>query len=360
MLMRRLLSFTLLPALLFCSLPVQAADLMDWLEDASHALHEHTELHEDEGKDAAVLLTLTTSENEMYPKISPDESSMFTVAGKRGHQLVDVRRVVDGERMNIIADYEQQVHDSAAWYGDDQMTFLSYRGDSLSLWQKQVEGGKIRRLNRRIDGELRSPQILTDGSLVAVRFKQHGRHRTPGLTGDRPVRFENWQQKDYQQYITRINELGAEKELAPGSNPALSPDGNRLVFTMQDEHYWHLFLMNIDGSDRVQLTEGKHIDTQPTWSRDGKWIAFTSNRSSEMDGHHGGKDWDIWLIGRDGRDMMRLTADAARDGAPMIANGHVYFHSDRAVEKSILKKRKHRGRSSGFHIWVLTLPAKVS
>jgi len=360
MLMHGFLSFMLLPALLFCSVPLQAADLMDWLQDAGHALHEQAESHEEDGGDAAVLLTLTASENEMYPKISPDETFMFTVAGKRGQPLIDLRRVVDGERLDIIADYEQQVQGSAAWYGDDQMTFLSYRGDSLSLWQKQVEGGKIRRLNRRIDGELRSPMVLADGSLVGVRLSRQARNRPLSLAKNRVPRFDNWQQKPFQQHITRMNALGAEKELAPGSNPSLSPDGNRLVFTMQDGHYWHLFLMNIDGSDLVQLTEGKYTDAQPAWSHDGKWIAFTSNRPGSAGKHHSGKDWNIWLIGRDGRDMMRLTDNPARDGAPMIANGHVYFHSDRAVEKSLLKKRKHRGRSSGFHIWVLTLPAKVS
>ena len=69
-------------------------------------------------------------------------------------------------------------------------------------------------------------------------------------------------------------------------------------------------------------------------------------------------NWDIWAIGRGGRNLTRLTLDKARDGAPNVgANGRVYFHSDRQVVSEKQKLHQVRGGTAGFHIWSVSLPA---
>jgi len=344
--------------LMLASPAVQADDLMDWLHEAAgNALHSA----EADG-DHASLLTLEPGENEMYPKVSPDGRHLLTVSGKHAKPVISLRMVENGDPVNVVSDFDQQVMDSIAWHGTDQVTFLSYRADSLGLWQKPVIGGMIRRLYRRLDGELMTPLVLDDGSMIVVRLNKVQDH--PLMQSDKKqlqATFVNWQLRGYQSNIARISEQGAETELTPGANPSLSPDGSRLVFSIQNGHHWHLFMMNTDGSDLVQLTEGDSIDVQPTWSPDGKWIAFTSNRGSMVDGHAAKENWDIWMIGRNGRNLMRLTVDPASDGAPSIANnGRVYFHSDRKVSREESKTRRINGGTAGFHIWGVPLPAKVS
>src|SRR5689334_15307549 len=49
----------------------------------------------------------------------------------------------------------------------------------------------------------------------------------------------------------------ALRVLVPGGrSPALSPDGRRVVFGLRDGNAQHLWVSDLDGTNRVQLTSG--------------------------------------------------------------------------------------------------------
>ena len=92
---------------------------------------------------------------------------------------------------------------------------------------------------------------------------------------------------------------------ALASNPAVSPDGTRVVYQRtvpdpEDNIYrTHIYIAPVDGSrpPRALTTIGSK-NTGPAWSPDGTTLAFVSNRS------HGSQ---AWLMPLDGGEAIRLT-----------------------------------------------------
>jgi Tol biopolymer transport system component len=85
-----------------------------------------------------------------------------------------------------------------------------------------------------------------------------------------------------------------------------------------------LYIANADGSGEHALTKRGTLDYNPTWSRKGDWIAFTSERASSA---------DIYRIHPDGSALERLTDDPAFDDqAAFSPDGqHLVFVSTRAA-----------------------------
>ena len=79
----------------------------------------------------------------------------------------------------------------------------------------------------------------------------------------------------------------------------VSPDGKEIAFDLLGD----LYTMPIGGGEAKPLTSGIAWDMQPRYSPDGKWIAFTSDRS-------GGDN--IWVIGRDGKSPQQVTKETFR------------------------------------------------
>ena len=67
------------------------------------------------------------------------------------------------------------------------------------------------------------------------------------------------------------------------TNPAWSPDGRYIAFSGSVGGISDLFYYDLDTDDIVQLTNDKYADLQPNWSPDGTTLAFASDRGPETD-----------------------------------------------------------------------------
>ena len=82
------------------------------------------------------------------------------------------------------------------------------------------------------------------------------------------------------------------------SAPRWSPDGRRLVFDGRPDGHADLFVVDADGKLPRRLTEAPSDEVNGSWSRDGAWIYFGSNRSYV---------WEIWKMPTDGGEPVQVT-----------------------------------------------------
>ena len=61
-------------------------------------------------------------------------------------------------------------------------------------------------------------------------------------------------------------------------NPTWSPDGKRIAFSAQVGGVTDLFIYDLDGGQLERLTDDPYADLEPAWSPDGQKIAFVTDR----------------------------------------------------------------------------------
>jgi len=76
--------------------------------------------------------------------------------------------------------------------------------------------------------------------------------------------------------------------------PAWSPDGTKIAFERWQDGNFEIFVMNADGTEVHQLTDGGKDSIRPVWSPDGTRIAFS----------HGNGNYQIFLMNADGTTVI--------------------------------------------------------
>ena len=92
---------------------------------------------------------------------------------------------------------------------------------------------------------------------------------------------------------------------APDVWPTWSPDGRKIAFlSLRDEDDSEIYAMDADGNNPVNLTNNPGQDAEPFWSSDGSKILFTSWRDD---------DSEIYAMDPDGSNPVNLTNSPERD-----------------------------------------------
>jgi Tol biopolymer transport system component len=101
--------------------------------------------------------------------------------------------------------------------------------------------------------------------------------------------------------------------------------GARRRYNWDFDPHMDIFAADLDGRNLQRLTDERGYDAEGAYDREGKQVAFCSDRDGEP---------DIYLMNADGSDVRQLTNVAGYDGGPFISpNGKwIIFRSDRKRE----------------------------
>ncbi|GAB3735460.1 DPP IV N-terminal domain-containing protein [Spirosoma lituiforme] len=104
--------------------------------------------------------------------------------------------------------------------------------------------------------------------------------------------------------------------------PSWSPDGRQIAFHSFWDGRYHIWSVSATGGKPRQLTSGVYDDREPHWSPDGKQLVFSSDRSG---------NYDIWQLNLADGKLTQLTHDLANDFNPAFSpdGKQIAFISDR-------------------------------
>jgi Tol biopolymer transport system component len=117
-----------------------------------------------------------------------------------------------------------------------------------------------------------------------------------------------------------------------------SPDGQRLALVSARAGGGEIWLADADGSNLTRLTRGPgQAQGYPGWSPDGRWIVFDSLAN---DGHV-----DIWVIGVSGSGLRQITRHTNDDVMPSWSRDgcFIYFVSNRTGRFEVWRTRVNGG-----------------
>lgn len=164
---------------------------------------------------------------------------------------------------------------------DSEIVFVRRDGHGSDLFIMDYDGHNVKKLTNHGSSVL-SPDCSPDGSQVV-------------FTSDR-----SW---DHDVYLLnfKATRLPAEgRRITRGihldNSPSWSPDGRRVAFSRNGD----IYVASSSGEILKRLTTSPAIDISPTWSPDSRKIAFVSDRAGAP---------NIYVISSDGGRAVRITSD---------------------------------------------------
>ena len=269
--------------------------------------------------------------DDVNPAVSPDGTRIAFASNRSGNWDVFVMPVTGGRPVQVTSDPGDELHPS--WSPDGTQIVYSRLGQTSGRWEMWVTDAASQATSQFIGYGL-FPQwcpVAGTGADGADRILfQLVRERGQRAFGIWTVDYKDGQ-------ASNLSEL-ASSSWAAYINPTWSPDGKNVVFAaVPNPSEWHelarsrpsaaeLWLINVDGTGRVNLTPGSSISLMPAWGAGNK-LFFVASR--------GGVE-NIWSL-----DMTAPVRTAAGLGTAPGAPAHARTQETTTHDETIANVPEH-------------------
>jgi TolB protein len=246
----------------------------------------------------------------------------FALSGHGPHEIATVD--MDGGRMATITKMGSDSLLPAFSPGGAEVAFTSYLRNNPDLWIVPAGGGRARRVSKQPGlntGAAWSPDGRTlaltlsyegnseiyrvspdDGRVQARLTNSSSIDSSPAFSPDgSQIAFVSNRQGSPQIFLMPANGGGAKRVTFQGKynqTPRFSPrsDKPQIAFTGRDERgVFDVFILDVKSGRIDRLTQNKGSNLDPTWSPDGRLVAYVSSRGgifvSNPETHHEVQVW---------------------------------------------------------------------
>ena len=122
--------------------------------------------------------------------------------------------------------------------------------------------------------------------------------------------------------------------ITDGSHVRMNPkDNSKIIYNLKVGNYVQLFTMDLKSGQKTQLTTGDNHNRDGAFSTDGRYLAFSSNRENPKS-----NNFHIYLMIQDGTGITQLTQGETDEGDPCWSpDGWVFFYSNAEKNYNIWK-----------------------
>jgi Tol biopolymer transport system component len=166
---------------------------------------------------------------------------------------------------------------------------------------------RFRPESRSLDGD---PFPVADG--IAAGFAANGRRAAYSVSSTGVLAWRGGGNAGFE--LTWVNRDGtpaaavSSESFQRGGDPAISPDGRRVVMERQTGNTMQIWLYETSRGIMTRLTLDPGFSWFPVWSPDGKQVAYSANR---------GSSWGIYRKNADGGGQEELLlAEGKSGGSP--------------------------------------------
>ena len=223
------------------------------------------------------------------PSFSPDGARIAFTSEANGVQQVWVKSLDQGEPIQITFDKDPASRPRWSPLGDE-IVYVRRSPGKPSVFSVAPEGGESRKI---IEGA-RNPNWSWDGKRLV--FERD---------------YDVWTANRDGSDQSRINGVPSIELLLSDRMPAFSPDGSSIAFFQNEKgpigDYW---IIPASGGQARRLTFDTIFGGAPTWTPDGQFLIFPSQRAGSM---------TLWRVSVEGGQPQPVLMSAGEDTAPEIS-----------------------------------------